>query len=685
MEAMRGFRDMGVTDPGEVTRLTMASEMRGRMSGRTGQEMVAIGQTGAEMFRGTGINMEKGFELNQMNVGTVRSLLNQGLISRETIGQAGGENSLAQQMTAGALAAFQTSHGRASMMAAFNPATGGLNPNFISNMAGQGLMGQIAGAAGMGPAALLKFQAHQEEIISGMGPEQMQMTGIAMGAGGARELMRMAPGLGFEDSFRVWQQRQGMSKPMIDTQLAMLHQDPEQMKANQQQAVSTMRTQAGLEDMRNRFNIGKKISNVVRTSGISQTSNWIMKVDSELGSFVDDMALGLSGQAVLDPGMGSAKAGAAAEEYLKTHSVSSDAYDTRGKGLFGLGQSGDDLGVQIMARGEYSEQPPEQRIAGGATGTYKYRGGLAFEFASAGDAKAAAAARGQPYQIVSSAGGGSVIAVPADQLKKMHEDQMAHQFTQSEKDEADKKGTSASVGRSLIALGDNATPAELYSLIGGKADTYGDLTKLGDKAYLEKYGRSKGSMSAAATVAADKYGNTTLRQEVHKISGGGELTDTEAAGMKKAQAKGIESKNEILSLISSKGGDSIGIANTLRDHPDALVGLFNDKADDVSREFDLTNSLGNRSDIAPFLKIVKSMDSATKARISGLFGDVVGGMSATKKLAGGKGGTDVGKGFGDISKETTKILEAQSTQLLANYTQLIALQKQLNDLMGSKK
>ena len=64
---MKNFRDMGVTDPGQINGMLMGSEMRGRMSGRTGMEMMAIGQTGAEMFRGTGISMERNFELNQMN------------------------------------------------------------------------------------------------------------------------------------------------------------------------------------------------------------------------------------------------------------------------------------------------------------------------------------------------------------------------------------------------------------------------------------------------------------------------------------------------------------------------------------------------------------------------------------------------------------------------------------------
>lgn len=270
METIRGLRDMGVTDPVAMQSMVLRSETMGRMSGRTGSEMLAIGQTGAEMFRGTGIAMQRGFELNQQNTTLVRQMLNQGAVSRETVAQAGGELGLAQQMTAGALAGFQTMQGRGAMMAAFNPRAGSFDPNMVANMMGGDAMSILAGAAGTmsNPANMFKFQAHQEELISKMSPMEMQMFSIAQRMASARTLQNNFGG-DLKDIFIAESKRQGLGIEQIKTEMGMLTMDPAKFKEQQQQQITQMTVQQNLESARDGY-LGPKILSNAFTRLVTQ-------------------------------------------------------------------------------------------------------------------------------------------------------------------------------------------------------------------------------------------------------------------------------------------------------------------------------------------------------------------------------------------------------------------------------
>lgn len=280
IEVIRGFRDMGVTDPGEINRLTLGAEAMGRASGRTGMEMLAIGQTGAEMFRGTGIRMGLGFESNQMNAMSVRSLLNQGLISREMVGQAGGENALAQQLTANSLASFQSAMGRGAMMANFNPTTGQFDPNMVTRMMGQGALGMISNAANLSPASLFQLQAHQAELIGNMDPMQMRMFSIGVDMAQARTVAGVS-GANVMDVYKAMQLRRGVGEEVINANIAFMQQDPEQFRQSQQAAIDSVRTQAGMEDFRNRFGF-KRITNALNRTLVQPVSNALMNISGAI-------------------------------------------------------------------------------------------------------------------------------------------------------------------------------------------------------------------------------------------------------------------------------------------------------------------------------------------------------------------------------------------------------------------
>jgi len=255
LETIRGLRDMGITDPVMQQSTIMRSEVLGRMSGKTGMEMMAVGQTGAEIFRGTGINMQRGFELNQQNTAMVQQMLNQGNISRDTVAQMGGVNAAGQQMTAGALASFQTTLGRGALMASFNPTTGELDSGMVANMAKGDTMSFMGRAAGMAssPGNMAKFIAHQEELISKMSPGEMQAFGMAQTMQMARTLQQ-----NFGGDLKDWyvtagKQYQGKSKEIMDVEMGMLTMDPIKYKEQMMTQNANMAAQQNLEAARNNY------------------------------------------------------------------------------------------------------------------------------------------------------------------------------------------------------------------------------------------------------------------------------------------------------------------------------------------------------------------------------------------------------------------------------------------------
>ena len=269
VEAVRGFRDMGVTDPNEIRQLTMQSEMRGRVSGHTGMEMVAIGQEGAELFRGTGVRMRLGYDAEQRNVENVRYMLNQGTISRETIAQAGGENALARQMTGADLAGTQTALGRGLLMSAVDARTGKVD---VNRMGRGGVMGALGRAANMSPMDIITFQARQEELVGSMSAEElatfntkktMMEAELTVGTYSRNRKGTAAYQQDLDLTFLTIQKREGVPIDVARARLAGSKIDPKKQKMDQESASRAMQRQQRLEHFRDRFS-PKRLSNLAR-------------------------------------------------------------------------------------------------------------------------------------------------------------------------------------------------------------------------------------------------------------------------------------------------------------------------------------------------------------------------------------------------------------------------------------
>lgn len=297
LETIRGLRDMGVTDPVAQQSMVLRAETMGRASGRTGMEMMQIGQAGAEMFRGTGISMQRGFELNQQNATMVRQMLNSGAISRDTVAHAGGELSLAQQMSANALGSFQTTMGRGFMMAAFNSGNMSLDPNMIAKVAGGDVMSGMSNAAAVmsNPGNMIRFQAHQHDMISKMNPMQMQAFSIAQTAATANQMMSagMAGDASFDDTYMAMGLRAGKSHEILKTELGMLRMNPLEMRKNMETQMGQMSNQMMLENKRDGIYGYKFVANAFTRAVTNPIAERMSNFGVSLGAGIEDTMTGI--------------------------------------------------------------------------------------------------------------------------------------------------------------------------------------------------------------------------------------------------------------------------------------------------------------------------------------------------------------------------------------------------------
>lgn len=284
-EVIRGFRDMGVTDATQINNYVYQAEGLGRIAGKTGGEMLAIFQAGAEIFRGTGVRMSLGGELNTLNSASIRHLMDQGLLSRETIAQAGGENALTQQMTAGALSFTQTPFGRGVMMSAYH---NGRTPGQFGTA---DVMSNLAPIGSLSIGQLFSFQANQEKFIGKMDAGTLQNYKAAGYMSQVKTIMNAYggdPNLKADDVLQTLMLNNGESRAIVDTTLATLKSDPTKLQADlERTSFSQMARTQSMEKARNEFNFGKQVFNELRERLVQPVQRSVMDIGVAVGSAVE--------------------------------------------------------------------------------------------------------------------------------------------------------------------------------------------------------------------------------------------------------------------------------------------------------------------------------------------------------------------------------------------------------------
>jgi hypothetical protein len=546
MGVMRGMQDIGITDPGQMTNMALRAETLGRMSGRTGMEMLALGQTGAEIFRGTGISMQLGANVNMQNVAMVKQMLQMGAITQDTVAQAGGENALAQQLTASALGATQSAVGRGAMLGMFNPATGGLD----FSMRG-GTFGVLGRAAAKTPEQILDFQARQEEIVSKMSPQQLQMFGMQVDLmqaatvtdafmGGSR---RGTPDYqrALENNFINMEKRRGVPIAAIRANVGMLHTDPAVLQENQENAMASMAQQAAMEDLRNNFNITKAASNFIRGNLIQPVQRFFTGIGTEVGTAVDRLGMAAMGATVANP-LGMTKESVARGAALQGPGLAPSVVDASGNfmqrsHLFGLvnltggGQSGEDLASAM------------QRFGGD---NLNYQGMTGQRFSSVDDVKKFAAAHGSMTILTQTAKGGApVIAVPTDQLNKAQEQQ---DKTMPTADDLSRANDTKMTTQQIAAI-------ERIKVRQSELGKEAGFQTIGRALFGEKFmtdASTAGFQRAMAKKVAEEEGFTQATAE-EKASGKG-FAGTKIRGAAKIMEQAHASLKEAVGVLGQAGG-----------------------------------------------------------------------------------------------------------------------------------
>lgn len=261
VKTMRDLRSIGI-DPSQARGVVLNAESAGRVAGRTAGEMLNLGLQGGELFRGTGVDMKIGFQSNIMNMASIRAARDAGMISNEAIAQAGGEESLAQRMTASGLGFAQSAMGRGMAGAFFNAGQAGSGFDqtaFMGMLSGKMDMNQIAlrAAANFGsPQAMLKFQANQAEFTSEMGRQfggQGLKFNMMAGLMTQANMISQATGASREDALKVAMLQSGMSEEASVAAMAEIKNAPGAFEAAQKSAEQTRQGQAIQEAQSNFF------------------------------------------------------------------------------------------------------------------------------------------------------------------------------------------------------------------------------------------------------------------------------------------------------------------------------------------------------------------------------------------------------------------------------------------------
>lgn len=664
MEVIRGFRDMGVTDSGQINRMVMGSEMSGRMSGRTGMEMMAIGQAGAEIFRGTGVRMGLGFETNQLNTVTIRNGLNQGTLSRETVAQAGGENSLAQQMTASALASFQTPFGRGAMMANFDPSTGALRGDTVSRMMGQDPMQMVSGAASLGIKGMLQLQAHQEEIISKLSPQQMQLFDAATTMSGARVLASQF-GLNGEDAFLAYGKMSGKSLQVLQGELSMLKQDPEKLRENLMAANRGMRMQAAGEDFRERFG-AKRVWNALSKAFIQPLSDNYTSLSGSVEQAWTDVSIAAQGgNSTAGSELVTPEAVVEGRRALESASASgrTSVVDVRGSWWQNLvgGQSGSALGKAMAQYGTVSGN------------TISFSGGTGLLFSSEAEAKASARA---DMSIVGTRDG-KVIAI-SDAEQGMMVDRMRSMSVSADAREAagkEKLDTSAQLRlrRVIDKSGKNATTADMARAIFGENVT--DAQVLGSEKMRATVGHYLGADEYVAS-GRGRYKSETgtdaivdsSETEISRQRGLAKDARTELRGILLWNAhadpdlfKDTSSINDVLGAKSDEEAEVLlqNKAKKGTSYDDIKLGVHNLRGLDAKKRALLTDAASRE------LEAIGRVDSAE---------------TLNARARPGEKGTD-----GTAPKSLLDVQQRATSEMATTIQMLVRAQSEMNDVFRARK
>lgn len=258
LQFMKDFKAINI-GADQMGAIGLQASAIGKATGRTAQEVVGLGLQGAEMFRGTGIEMKIGYQAQVMNMAAIRSARDAGIISQEAIVQAGGEEAMSQRMTAGGLQFAQSALGRGYGAAFYNPSAGpaGFDAGAFTKsiMSGGGNLTDLSYRAALNlssPNAIMNYTINQTKFMSEVGKtfggKGLQLGQLGSAAATADYYKQAGLGGTHEERMKYsLMEDQGMTSDQADVQLGMLKNAPKEF-ADKMKGLQVTKTQQAIDE-----------------------------------------------------------------------------------------------------------------------------------------------------------------------------------------------------------------------------------------------------------------------------------------------------------------------------------------------------------------------------------------------------------------------------------------------------
>lgn len=328
LQVMKDLKSIAI-DPSQMGNIAFQAASTGMATGRTAHEIVNFGLQGAELYRGTGIEMKIGYQANLMNLAAIRAGRDAGAISQEIISQAGGEEALAQRLTASGLSFMQSGAGRGYGAAFYKPGAGpyGFDKDaFVRNMTGENMSLENLYMKGMGNIGnlqnFLQYEAYQDKFMGEMGKTFGGDTTLPLASAAMAQAQWLAKGTGIDNktALRLTLMRDfGQNGPSADAIIAMVEGGPEayrrkmeaQKSAGTQRRIDDAMYSRGVGYMWNRMeDIGKAmiVDPVIRPfdTMIDNLKSWSIRTQEEMKGVYrwDARGIDFSGAAAAARGIG---------------------------------------------------------------------------------------------------------------------------------------------------------------------------------------------------------------------------------------------------------------------------------------------------------------------------------------------------------------------------------------------
>lgn len=291
MQTIKDLKEQGYRGTPAIQGAIAQADVLGSVTGRTAAEMISIGRQGAEMVRGTGINMATGSAMMQQTYAMVQGASTSGALSAETIAQGGGVGTLAQSLMGQSIGMLGSTLGQGFLAGIGNKA-GGLNQGLMNKLMGGGLPleevfqqgSENLSTAGGYVDAVLNRGANMKQLTSQYGGMGAQFASLGMEISIAKETAPLT-GKSVRDMIKFNALQRGESEETIDARLALM--DNRADYASKQRAAFQVETsKVSQEELRARTDISGRLG------------DWVDKkmapISNAVGDMVDSIAEGTS-------------------------------------------------------------------------------------------------------------------------------------------------------------------------------------------------------------------------------------------------------------------------------------------------------------------------------------------------------------------------------------------------------